>query len=107
MVALPSVMVKVVFLSEVAPEWWLIAERTVALCGRSEVLLRGTRTDVGRHDAFQRESPRHGVASYATTPNHMIACAASSTQVRGMRRHVIPRCGRAFLHSRDTAETTL
>ena len=45
MVALPSVMVKAVFLSEVAPEWWLIAERTVALCGRSEVLLRGTGTD--------------------------------------------------------------
>ena len=56
-VALPSVMVKVVFLLEVAAEWWLIAERTVALCGRSEVLLHGTGTDVDvRHDAFQRES---------------------------------------------------
>ena len=83
----------------------MIAERTVVLCGRSEVLLRGTGTDVNvRHEAFQRESPRRDIASYATTPNHMIACAGSSTQVRGMRRHVISRCGRAFLHSRDTAE---
>ena len=58
MVALPSVMVKVVFLLDVEPEWWLIAERTVALCGRSEVLLHGTGTDVNWRDvAFQRESP--------------------------------------------------
>ena len=107
-VALPSVMVKVVFQLEVSVEGWLIAERTVALCGRSEVWSCGTGTDVDvRHDAFQRESPRRNIASYATTPNYMIAFAASSTQVRGMRRHVIPRCGRAFLHSRDTAETTL
>ena len=43
---------------KVSVEWWLIAERTVALCGRGEVLLRGTGTDVDvRHDAFQRESP--------------------------------------------------
>ena len=55
----------------------------------------------------ERISPKHGVASYSTTPNHMIACAALGTQARGMRRHVIPRCGRAFLHSRDTADTTL
>ena len=101
-------MVKVVFLLDVSVEGWLIAERTVALCGRSEVLLRGTGTDVDvRHAALQRESPRRDIVSHATTSNHMIACAASSTRDRGMRRHVIPRCGRAFLHSRDTAETAL
>ena len=93
---------KVVFLLKVSVEGWLIADRTV-------VLLRGgTGTDVDvRHDAFQRECHRRDIASYATTPNHIVASAASSTQVRGMRRHVIPWCGRAFLHSRDTAETTL
>ena len=81
-------MVKVVFLLEVAPEWWLIAERTVAFRGRSEVLLRGTGTDVDvRHEAFQRESPRHGVASYATTQNHMIACANKYAACEGMSSH--------------------
>ena len=60
-----------------------------------------------RHVAFQRESPRRDIASYATTPNHMIACAASSTQVCGMRRHVIPRCGCTLPRTQDTAGTTL
>ena len=66
-------------------------------CGRAG----GTEVD-WKHVAFQRESPRQGIASCATTPNHMTARAASSTRVRGMRRHVMPRCGCAFLHSRDT-----
>ena len=64
-------------------------------CGRAG----GTEVD-WRHVAFQRESPRQGIASCATTPNRMTARAASSTYVRGMRRHVMPRFGCAFLHSR-------
>ena len=83
--ASPSVMLKVVFLLEVTLEGWLIARRErcfvrsewrASKCGRG--------TDVhGRHVAFHHESPRHGVASYATTPHHMTARTASSTRERG------------------------
>ena len=65
-------------------------------------------TDVhGRYVAFQRESQRRDIVSYAMTPNLMIACAASSTQVRGIRRHVIPRCGCTIPRTHNTAGTSL
>ena len=72
------------------------------MCGRSEVWSCETGTDVDvRHVALQRESPRRDIAHHTELHDRV------RKQVRGMRRHVIPRCGRAFLHSRDTAETTL
>ena len=102
-------MVKVVF--SVGGGSRMVADRTedrrVVRSERSVVVRDRDRRGCETRCLPARISPKHGVASCATTPNHMIACAALSTQARGMRRHVIPRCGRAFLHSRDTAEKTL
>ena len=39
---------------------------------------------VWRHVAFQYESPRDGVASYATTPDHVTMWTTSSARERGM-----------------------
>ena len=92
--ALPSVMVKIV--CSVGGGSRTVADRTE----------RAPHVH-GRHVPFKRESQRRDIASCAMTPNHMIACGASSTQVRGMRRHVIPRCGCTLPCTQDTAGTTL
>ena len=66
--ASPSVMAKVVFLLETEERCFVRSVWRASLCGRG--------TDVhGRHVAFQRESPRDAVASYATTPHHVTAPA--------------------------------
>ena len=104
--ALPSVMVKVV--CSVRGGSRRVADRTerTPRCAVG-VVCCSARMCMGGHVAFKRESPRRDIASCATTPNHMIASAASSTQVRGMRRHVIPRCGCTIPRTHDTAGTAL
>ena len=74
--ASPSVMAKVVFLLETEERCFVRSVWRASLFGRG--------TDVhGRHVAFQRESPRDAVASYATSPHHVTARTTSSTRERG------------------------
>ena len=105
----PSVMSKVVFLFEAAAEGWLITrrDRRVVRSVWSVVVQERSRRRLETRCLPARISTTgHCIRCHDTEP-HDRACATSGRQVRGMRTHVIPRCGCPFLHSRDTAEATL